>query len=465
MRYHDEDMGERRPDEDEDRGENAAVLDEIVERIAETESAIETLIKGEIFDDAGEGGDEPGSRAVPDGGQAVAPESIFETLAEGVLVLDGQGTVLHDNTAARRLLGRRRDDLVGHRLDELMSGARHDGKPVEALMDLFPIESGEVDQEPRSVVITTRTGATDERRWFSLHAGRLRDWRGDDPPLVLSFSDVSELHQAQEVLQETRRRLEGRVRRRTAELGETVDRLRAEVARRKQVEKELLESSQRYRLVSEQKELLLQELHHRVKNNLQIVASMLNLQASRIRDPEDRMRFLESQNRIRAMAFVHARLIRATERGHVEIRDYVEELVDRLLLSLESAGRLRFENAVEPGPLDMDTAITVGLLVNEMVTNSVQHAHPDGGEGLLHVAFERRQGGGWRLVVQDDGIGLPDGLEPSQSPSLGLQLMASLARQQGGRLIRGHGPGTRLEIDVPPSETGEGQEGGDGDER
>jgi PAS domain S-box-containing protein len=199
----------------------------------------------------------------------------------------------------------------------------------------------------------------------------------------------------------------------------------------------------------EEKVVLLKEIHHRVKNNLQIVSSLLNLQSVRIEDPITKTVLLDMQHRIRSMALVHENLYRSDNLAALDLATYLNSLCTRLYRSLvTSPSSIRLQMNLAPVRLNIDKVIPCGLLVNELITNALKHAFPDGRSGELRVELqELADGRGCRLRVADNGVGLPPDFDLKQAPSLGLKLVADLARQLGGQLEIGTGPGAVFEIE------------------
>jgi PAS domain S-box-containing protein len=191
-----------------------------------------------------------------------------------------------------------------------------------------------------------------------------------------------------------------------------------------------------------EKIVLLKEVHHRVKNNLQIISSLLELQSDYI-EGEDSLGYIrESQDRIRSMALVHEQLYKSEDLSLIDFACYVGELVDSLCRSsLADPERIRVTLEIRDVELGIDEAIPCGLIVNELVSNALKHAFPGDRQGEILVQGSR-DGKGWvHLSVADTGIGLPPGLDFQNTETLGLQIVSLLARQLGGTIeIRGdHG--------------------------
>lgn len=196
-----------------------------------------------------------------------------------------------------------------------------------------------------------------------------------------------------------------------------------------------------------EKEILLKEIHHRVKNNLQIISSLLNLQANSIDDPFTLGQFQDSQNRIRSMALIHERLYRSDDLARVDYGTYLRDLTNSLMQTYRKyAQAVTLKVETDPILLDVDTAIPCGLIVNELVSNALKHAFPDGRAGEIGIEMRRCGEGRYRLVVRDDGVGIPAELDYRHSVSLGLQLVNSLTRQIDGTLELSQEGGTTFEI-------------------
>jgi two-component sensor histidine kinase len=194
---------------------------------------------------------------------------------------------------------------------------------------------------------------------------------------------------------------------------------------------------------------LLKEIHHRVKNNLQITSSLLRLQAGKVAEPSVRQLLRDSQDRIRSMALVHDMLYRSQDLARIDFPEYVRALVVQLVRSYNAAGRVRASIELAPLVLGVDVAVPCGLIVNELVANALKHAFPGDRSGQVRV--QMTSGPEWhRLTVRDDGVGLPAGVDLFQTQTLGLQLVRMLTEQLGGRVqIEGGGAGTGFAVEFP----------------
>ena len=190
------------------------------------------------------------------------------------------------------------------------------------------------------------------------------------------------------------------------------------------------------------KEVLLQEVHHRVKNNLQVISSLLNMQAELLADPSARDILLESQRRVESMAMIHERLYSHDDIDQLEFGKYVEVLTQELFHAYgvdSNLVNLRLD--LDPVLLELNQAIPCGLILNELVTNSLKYAFPGGRRGQIQVALRCEEGHRVMLRVADNGVGLPPGLDWKRSHSLGLRIVDILARQLTAAIHQGAGPG------------------------
>jgi two-component sensor histidine kinase len=185
-----------------------------------------------------------------------------------------------------------------------------------------------------------------------------------------------------------------------------------------------------------EKDVLLQEIYHRVKNNLQVVASLLNMQGRQVADAGMKELLAESANRVKSMALVHEQLYRSGDLSNISLAEYLKQLIEyiahahqplsaRVPVRLEAAGL----------KLGIETAVPLGLMVNELVSNAYKHGYgPQAARGEIVLRMEALEDGRVRLEVMDDGRGLPEGFDPKAASSLGLQLVLTLAQQLGGEL-------------------------------
>ena len=313
-------------------------------------------------------------------------DKILRSMKELLIVCDAEDRIRRVNPSVLEELGYSEADLLGRRFDEVAE--LESGEPAESAAEVREMDL--VAADGRRLPVTVSTALLEDE------SGRLEG-------IVRVAQDVSD-----------RRRAEAELRHSLAE-----------------------------------KEALLKEVHHRVKNNLQIISSLLNLQEGELEDTLTERRFRESQNRIRSMALIHELLYRSEDLTRIDLAEYLDQLVHHVVRSYGPAGQaVRADLSIEPGAVDLDSAIPCGLIVTELVANAIEHAFPEGG-GSVAVSF-RTENGCHRLAVADDGVGLPPEIDPERSDSLGLKLVTALARQLGGELELSVDRGTEFAVTYDP---------------
>ncbi len=325
-------------------------------------------------------------------------ETIIDAIAAPVFYKDRQGVYLGCNAAFADVLGLKRKDIIGKTAFEIapleLAKVYHDS-------DVALMESGNPQVYEAEVV-----RADDSRSRFMFHEAPFRDQDGSVAGIVGAMIDITRL---------------------------------------KQAEVELRDSLQ-------EKVALLMEVHHRVKNNLQIVDSLLSLQANRSTHPQVLGALQDSRNRVRSMALLHETLYRSGNLARIQFASYVEELCRRIFHAFgQTAGRVGIETRVAPIGLTLDQAVPCGLIINELVSNALKHGFPGGRSGKVVVELCRAPGQMLLLIVRDDGAGLPDDLDPENITTLGLQLVRDLAGQLDGHLTveRAQGAGASFRVVFP----------------
>ncbi len=198
----------------------------------------------------------------------------------------------------------------------------------------------------------------------------------------------------------------------------------------------------------EEKGLLLREIHHRVKNNLQIIISLFNLQTNYVEDDTAYKALKEGQDRIRSMALLHERFYQNEGLSKIDFDDYIKRLAENLFQSFKlPPGRIGLKINCEKIALDIDTGVPCGLIINEVVSNSLKHAFKDGREGVIEINFILVDEFTYRLTISDNGMGLAPGFDLATSDSLGIQLIHALSDQIDGKLKIENNNGVKFTID------------------
>jgi two-component sensor histidine kinase len=196
-----------------------------------------------------------------------------------------------------------------------------------------------------------------------------------------------------------------------------------------------------------EKEVLLQEIHHRVKNNLQVISSLLDLQSQHIEEPATLELFRESCNRIRAMALVHETLYKFKDFAKINFTEYIENLSSYLFSAYGvNVENINLELDIDDVTLNVDTAIPCGLIINELVSNALKYAFPNKAEGKIYIALHFDEDKIYTLTIRDNGIGLPPNWQVSSVNSLGLKLVDILAQQLEGTLQVNSRSGTEFSL-------------------
>ena len=349
----------------------------------------------------------------------------IENAPDGIFVADVRGNYLMVNNAACELTGYSREELAGKNLSDLVYP---DDRAIAAEHFRRVKEEGQVTGETRFV---TRSG---EVRYWLVKAVRM-----DEERLLGFASDITDQKLMVSEIRSLNAVLEQRVEERTEALASTNVALEEEIAQRTETEDQL-------RAALNEKTLLLREVHHRVKNNLQIIISLTNLQLRQVEDPHTKQIMAETQNRVRAMALVHEKLYRSENLSDIDLMEYIRYLSTQLF-GYYGVDTRKVALEVSPGKVlvPISTAIPLGLIINELVSNSLKHAFPGGRHGALSVSASRERDT-VTMDIRDTGIGMPEGFDWRSPGSLGLRLVLSLVNQLDGTIDLERGPGTAFHL-------------------
>jgi len=330
---------------------------------------------------------------------------IMETSPAGILMVGRHGLVSYANPRAETILGLGRPELLNRPFgDPSWSVTDAAGNPVagDGLPFSRVMASGQPIYDARYAIRPPGKGKVH----LSVNAAPLFDQAGKPEAVVFALEDITS-----EVRSE--------------------DRLRASL---------------------KEKEVLLREVHHRVKNNLQIISSLLNLGSRGLREGAEMDALRECRHRIKSMSLLHETLYRSRDLTRIEFYNYVRKLVTELFQSFGvRADEIALRMEVEDVDMGIDAAIPAGMLVNELVSNSLKHAFPAGRKGEVRVQVGANEDGVVTMVVGDNGVGLPRWLDFRQSESLGMQLVMTLTEQLGGTIDLNRSKGTEFTVRFHPA--------------
>jgi PAS domain S-box-containing protein len=320
---------------------------------------------------------------------------VVESAPNAMVMINGEGLIEMVNAQAQQVFGYTRDELLGQPVEMLVPERFRTHHP--ALRHAF-------FSDPRSRPMGAGRDLYGLRRdgsEFAVEIG-LNPIETEDGPMVLSaIVDISERKQ-------------------------TEDRIRAAL---------------------KEKEVLLGEIHHRVKNNLQVVYSLLQLQSANIKDEAALKLLAESQNRIKSMALIHQKLYESKDFSMVDFRDFLDALAPDLVSSYSvDPSKIALVIDAAEVSLPIGAAIPCGLIVNELVSNALKHGYPQGAAGRITVELTHQEDGRIALSVADDGVGVPPDLDIANSGTLGLQLVTVLADQLRADLTVSRSNPTRFQL-------------------
>ncbi|MCW8849668.1 MAG: HAMP domain-containing protein [Melioribacteraceae bacterium] len=262
--------------------------------------------------------------------------------------------------------------------------------------------------------------------------------------LSSSFNEMIEkVQSSNEEMEIISKELEQRVTDRTKELEGALKSLQKENLQRRKIENEISKSLT-------EKEVLLKEIHHRVKNNLQIVSSLFFFQSKQVTDPKMLEMFRDGQNRVKSMALIHEKLYQSGDLANIDFKEYIKKLSNFLLQSYGvNQSKIKLKNNVQQVFLGVDTAVPCGLIINELISNSLKHGFTNMSSGEIRIDMGHNEHDQLILKISDNGKGIPKNLNIEQSDSLGLRLVYNLTTQLNGKVEFFNNNGTTVKIVFP----------------
>ena len=321
----------------------------------------------------------------------------LKSIGDAVIATDTKGLVTFINRVASALTGWKQKAAFGKNLTEVFNIIDEETRPLtESLVTKVLREGVFVALENHTLIAKDGTETP-----IDVSSAPIRDEEENITGVVLVFRDITERKRAEEKIKSSLK----------------------------------------------EKEVLLKEIHHRVKNNLQVISSMLHLQSGYIKDKQALEMFRESQNRVKLMVLIHEKLYQSKDLARIDFAEYIRDLVAHLFRSYGVDSEvIALKINVEDVILGIDTAIPCGLIINELVSNSLKHAFPAGKKGEICIDLRSDNNNKFTLTVSDNGIGFPRDLDFRKTETLGLQLVITLVEQLGGTIELYRNGGTEFKI-------------------
>ncbi len=359
-------------------------------------------------------------------------ERLVNSSIDGIFAFNNNFQLTRWNPGMERMSGIKKSETMGKTLKEIMPSFFQDGEEEffrSALKGNRITARGKIIKDIQS----------DQEYFVEAQYSPIFDQESKVVGGLAVLRDSTQRRAALIKLEQTKAQLEEMVKERTKELSVANEELQKEVSQRKLVQEQINESLK-------EKIVLLREIHHRVKNNLQIVSSLLNLQAGYITDKKILEVFKESQTRIRSMALIHEKLYQSRDLDKINFSDYIDSLIKDLFRTYRSQLN-NVKIRCESGQifLEIDQAILCGLIINELISNSIKHAFIDRNDGEIVVKLYNNEDN-YQIMVVDNGIGFPKEIDIENTDTLGLQLITSLTSQMAGKLEITSNGGTSVQI-------------------
>jgi len=323
----------------------------------------------------------------------------LKSVGDGVIATDATGCIKFMNTAAESITGWSQKEVVGKPLNSIFNAINEKTKK-QIENPVVKVLGGDVIIELSNHTILLSKKGT--KIHINYSAAPIKDNGGKICGVVLVLRDVTVRKKAEDKLKKS----------------------------------------------LEEKELLLRELHHRVKNNMQVISSLLRLQSQTITSKESIEIFRECQDRVRSMSLLHEKFYRSRDLLNIDFAEYIQELAEGLVRSYGiDSSKIILKTTVKGVSLGINLAIPCGLLINELISNSFKHAFPKAARGKVEVSLLSPKKGQIELIVSDNGVGIPKDWDFRKTKSLGLQLVDTLVKDQlGGEIELDRSAGTKFKI-------------------
>ncbi|WP_321422527.1 PAS domain S-box protein [uncultured Methanobacterium sp.] len=319
-------------------------------------------------------------------------KSIFENAAEAIILFNCQGIIIESNYKIEEIFGFKKEEIIGQNFMNIASLMGMDYDQTKIVFNHL-ISGHELEQ-----IEWTIQNKNGKEVIFRVRPSIIKD-KNSINGILLIMEDITELKTVENCLKNS----------------------------------------------LEEKEILLREIHHRVKNNLQIISSLLSLQRIQVEDKQTADILWECQGRVRTMAMIHENLYKSQDIGYINFRNYVEKLLYDIFNSYHAdKGSINLNIQIESLKMDIETAMPCGLIINELATNSIKHAFPDR-NGTIRIEL-KSDGEFYVLSFADDGIGLPEDANPKKSKKLGLMVVKTLVNQLNGLMEIERVNGTKFTI-------------------
>jgi PAS domain S-box-containing protein len=367
---------------------------------------------------------------------------IVNTMTDSLIVLNENATIVKVNKSVLDLLDYSEKDLVGASLDQIIKLFGQEKRKAKEFLQskFFKTLLAANKTEDTEIEFVTKNGRFIP---MNISASMIYGKNKNIEGIVIVARDLTETKKLIHDLKETKNKLEDMVEERTKELIKANEELQTEIKERKKAE-------ERIGISLKEKEALLREIHHRVKNNLQVISSLLDLQTGRLKDESSLDAFKESQNRVKSMSLIHEQLYQSQNLTKIDFDKYIKNLTINLLyLYGDNPDKISIKINARDVFLNIDKAIPCGLMINELVSNSLKHGFPGGKQGEIFINFRLDNDKRYTLTVNDNGIGFPEKFILQNTESLGLQLVNMLTQQLKGTIELDRNHGTTFTIKFP----------------